>query len=1008
MDFLKEKISVTLAQLKQYRKLWHQRQEGFLYAECGYKTGHALPDITDPSFTEFKGEVWNIKADTHAWFYKHIVIPEKMVGKAVRLEVSTGNVDRDFYNPQFMVYVDGALVQGLDVNHKSVILGTGAEYDVYIYAYSGAISHDLKFLPSLYVTNELVEKLYYDMKIPFDLLECFNPISKEYADMLEYLDRAANFIDFRQAPNGEFMMSVLKADEYLENEFYAKYCHVQEISAICVGHTHIDCAWRWTLKQTREKVQRSFSNMMRLMDAYPEFTFMQSQPLLYQYTKEEAPLLYEEIKQRVKEGRWEPEGASWVETDCNLPSGESFVRQFLYGKRFFRDEFGVDSKVFWVPDVFGYSAALPQIMRKSGVDYFVTSKISWNEKNRHPYDIFRWRGIDGSEVNSYFLTSQERDVEHMNEYVNRTHYNARLRPRFVVGTYDRLQQKNLSSEVLLPFGYGDGGGGPTEEHMENVRRMSRGIRSCPNAKMGFVKDFLETLFEKNQGNDRVPVWEGELYFELHRGTLTSVARNKRNNRKSEFLYQNVEQLAITVNKLLDREYPQESIRDAWLTILTNQFHDIIPGSSIKEVYEDSDVDYARILKQGTDIQDDLLNTLAGNIDTRGGVMVYNPHSCVKSGNVRINGRLVYVDNLSPKGWCVTTPKEPDGSVNVSDGKIDNEYFTVEFNSNYVITRIFDKKNQREVLKEGGLGNKLVAYEDYPKAYDAWEISEYYVEKHWDIDNVSAVEKVCDGVRSGFKIERKFLSSVLTQYIWFYENSPKIDFETEADWHEDHLLVKTLFDTNVHAARATYNIQFGNLERPTVKNTTWDTARFEVCAHKFADLSEGNYGVTLMNDCKYGYSINDGVMGLSLIKCATDPNPVADEGRHVFTYSLYTHGGRLEDSDVQALAYELNEPLVAISIPEQKGSLPENFSLVSVDKSNIIVETVKKAEDSDAIIMRLYECTNSRTPCTLCFGIPVNVVSICDLGENELETVDVEDNRVRLVVKPYEIVTLKIN
>lgn len=1004
MDFLEEKIKIILEKLNGFRKLSSRKLSGFRYRECPYKNGNALPDLSDAPF--FEGEYWNIAPDTHAWFYRHVEIPAEMRGYPVRLQVQTGKHGWNVQNPQFIVYVNGKLRQGLDVNHTSVLLGTDDEYDLHLYAYSGSQPVDLRFLPSIYVTDELCEKVYYDIKVPHEVLECLNPLSKEYADMVEYLDRAVNFLDLRRAPDENFRRSLAEAEAYLDREFYHGYCHTQETSLICIGHTHIDCAWKWTLEQTREKVQRSFSNVLTNMGEYPEYKFFQSQPLLYQYIKEEAPEVYEGIKEKVRSGAWEAEGAMWVESDCNLPSGESFVRQLLLGKRFFREELGVESRLFWVPDVFGYSAALPQILKKSGVDYFITSKLSWNEKNRMPYDIFKWRGIDGSEVNAYFLTSQEYN-RNAAGYENRTNYNARISAKYVKGTAERLQQKTLTDEVLLAFGYGDGGGGPTREHLEYLRRFEKGIRTCPNAKMGRVVDFLESLFEKNKNNPRVPTWEGELYFELHRGTLTSIAKNKRNNRKSEFLWQNAEQLAVLNQKLLGAEYPKAVFDDAWTTICTNQFHDIIPGSSIPEVYAVSDADYERIGRQGRELEKKYLSALAGQVQTAGGVLVYNPHAAVREANVRVGDELVHVSGLPSKGWAVVTPKRTDGSVTVNGRRMENRFYAVEFDEHYVITRLYDKKNGREVLRAGGKGNRLVAYEDFPRDYDAWEITEYYVEKSWEIDDVSSVTVLHDGVRSGIRVERKFLESVISQDIWLYEDTPTIDFETRANWQEHHLLVKTLFDTDVHAARATYNIQFGNLERPTVQNTSWDTARFEVCAHKFADLSEGNYGVALMNDCKYGYGIHDGTITLSLIKCATDPNPVADIGEHEFVYSLYAHAGTLNESDTVALSYALNQPLSAVELPAQKGCLPERFSLVSVDRENVVAETVKQAENGDGTIFRFYETANSRTPCRIAFGLPAESVSVCDLQENELETLPVRNGAVELVAKPYEIITLKV-
>ena len=425
-------------------------------------------------------------------------------------------------------------------------------------------------------------------------LSAINVNTKQYADILRYVNTALNMVDFVDVGLDDFGECCKKAHTYLKNEYFGRYCKRGNTSVSCIGHTHIDVAWLWPVRQTREKAQRSFATVLALMDRYPSYKFMSSQCYLYQAVKEEAPELYERIKQRVAEGRWDVEGAMWLEADCNLISGESLVRQILYGKRFMKREFGIDSKVLWLPDVFGYSAALPQILKQSGVETFVTSKISWNDTNVLPYDMFRWKGLDGSEVFTYFLTAP---ADANNPKDIHTNYNAIANPVDFLRTYNRMQQKSLTNEVLMDYGYGDGGGGPTAQFIENIERMQCGAPNFPYTKFERASDFFARVRKKVYDNPELPRWTGELYLEYHRGTYTSVAKNKRNNRRAEYSLQNLEKLFVLANKLGGVEYPRKWFEEMWQMVLTNQFHDIIPGSSVTEVYNVTDREYAKLFDE---------------------------------------------------------------------------------------------------------------------------------------------------------------------------------------------------------------------------------------------------------------------------------------------------------------------------------------------------------------------------------------------------------------------------
>ncbi len=976
-----------------------------LYYPCDYKVGNDIPDLSLFTPYDVSGK-WGRKKDDHAWFYIHVTRPETMKGEVLYLAVSTDRSGWDADNPQFIGYVNGKMRQGLDVNHTDLRLGADEdEYDVYLYAYTGPKLTSVELRVSLFTLNDDVEKLYYDMLVPRQVIEFLDTDSLAYSTTLEHLDHASNLLNLLKVPSAEFYASVLEADAYLQEEFYGKYCREQEATTVCIGHTHIDCAWLWTLQQTREKVQRSFSTVIELMKRYPEYKFMSSQALLYKDAKEEAPELYEEIKKMVAAGRWEVEGAMWVEADCNLSSGESLVRQVMYGKRFFRDEFGVNSHILWLPDVFGYSAALPQILRKSGVDWFVTSKISWNEMNQMPYDTFRWKGIDGTEINSFFLTPQ--NMRRHARPGNRTTYVGDTNAAMVAGTYNRYQQKNLNNEAILTYGYGDGGGGPTKEHIELMRRSARGIPGCPNAKSEFAGDMLARLARKIEGNPKLPKWQGELYLELHRGTLTGIAKNKRNNRKSEQLYQSTEWICSMANVLADRPFPKAKLHEGWEDILTNQFHDIIPGSSIFEVYEDCDRNYAKIRSIAQSEMSDAISVLLGKIKADGKCVVFNPHSFTHSGVVTVDGASYFVQDIPAKGYKVVDLAKQESRVDIHDRTVDTPYYTAVFDEDYNMIRLFDKKNDREVLGEGKKGNQLIIYQDNAYNWDGWEMSRYHTDKAYLLNALASAAVVEEGARTGIRLVRPHMDSKITQTIWFYNDLPKIDFETNVDWHEKHQFLKVAFPIDVNADHATYDIQFGTVERPTHSNTSWDAMKFEVCGHKYADLSDNGYGVSLLNDCKYGHNIHDGVMQLTLIKCATYPNPEADQGEHNFTYAIHPHAGNLCCADTVKLAYDLNMPLLVYPGKAGDGSLPASYSMLSCNCDNVIVETVKESEDGENLIVRLYETKNMRSAVELAFGFDVKGVALCNLMEENEQPLSMNGNVLALTVKPFEIITLKI-
>ncbi|NLD87396.1 MAG: alpha-mannosidase, partial [Clostridiales bacterium] len=974
VNLVKEKIRVTFEKLKELSVFEKSPLRGFRYLPVGYK-GDARPPVVDDSWTELEETKMFYEVDAHFWVNTKLSTPKKPFENAkLYFDLKTGREGQwDARNPQFLAFLDGKAVQGLDVNHTDLELEFDKDYDFSLYMYTGLESGGFPLIINLKIVDSAIEKLYYDMRVPYESLDCLTEASDDYVTIMKYLELTCNIIDFRVPYSDEFYESIAKADAFLEEEFYVKRCGCSSATVSCIGHTHIDVAWLWTLAQTEEKTQRTFATMLRLMEQYEEFKFMSSQPQLYKYLKKFEPELYEEVVRRIKEGRWEPEGAFWVEADCNLSSGESFVRQIMHGKRFFMDEFGVESKILWLPDVFGYSAALPQILRKSGVDTFVTSKISWNETNKLPYDVFMWEGIDGTQVFTHFLTAQN---YRPGGKANFTTYNADITPSQVMGTRDRFQQKQYSDKNILTFGFGDGGGGPTRKMLEYHRRLKRGIPGLPATKMEFAGDYLEALradFEKSCAQlKKTPKWVGELYLEFHRGTYTSIAKNKRNNRKSEFLFQTAEQISSLAGALYGYGYKAKEIYDCWEIILLNLFHDIIPGSSIEEVYKDCDIQYANIKRIGESIVDGAIKGLASRISK--GNVIYNPNSFQADGIVTIDGKTAFVEAIPPMGYKKVENLVFTNNITVTKERIDSLLYTILFDRNANIVSIYDKTNAREVIKPGEYV-RLESFEDLPHQHDNWELVAYYKQKKWNVDDVSDIEIINDGARAGLKIVRKYLSSVIEQRIYVYDSIPRIDFETNIDWKEKHIVLKAAFPINVHANRASYETQFGYIERPTYENTSFEQAKFEVCAHKYADISEDNYGAAILNDCKYGHNAEGSTLKLTILKAGVYPNINADREMHHLTYSFLPHAGNHKQGGVVQNAYMLNRPFIYFRA-NGDGSLPEEFSLVSCDRENIIIETAKKAETSDALVIRVYDAYDRRTKATFTFGNNIKKAYLC--------------------------------
>ncbi|MBQ5930392.1 MAG: alpha-mannosidase, partial [Clostridia bacterium] len=593
-------------------------------------------------------------------------------------------------------------------------------------------------------------------------------------------------------------------------------------------------------------------------------------------SKERNPKLYERVKEKILEGRWEVDGAMWLEADCNLTSGESLVRQITFGKRFFKEEFNKDCDTIWLPDVFGYSASLPQIMKKSGLENFVTAKIGWNDTNRMPYDFFTWRGIDGSEVFAYFLSTCECDPRSGIMDYTYTTYTAPINPMYVLGTWNRFQQKDFTDTVIMSYGWGDGGGGPMREDIEHEQRLEYGLPGIPKTQMTTLREALSTIKEQCKVSAkellREPIWNGELYFEYHRGTLTSVPQVKMNNRKGEFALMNAELFSVLGGMLNGAKYPKSTLDKDWKLLLLNQFHDILPGSSIGDVYKDSAQQFEEIFADTSAMINGTLDAIAKDVRSDGGILVFNPNGFTATSAISIDGKMQIVKDVPALGYKVVK-KEclSDCCVKVGENTLENSYYKLVFDKSGAIVSLWDKREQRELVKEGKKLNQMVAFQDTPYQYDNWEMTPYHTQNRWILDEDAQFETLKEGDRAGFAITKRYGASTITQKVYLYADGVEtIDFVTDVDWKEKAQLLKTTFPLDIMADKAKYDVQFGHVERATHDNTSWDSARFESAAQKWVDLSENNYGVALLNDGKYGFGMEKGELSMTIVKSGGYP------------------------------------------------------------------------------------------------------------------------------------------
>lgn len=969
----------------------------------------------------------------------------------------------EFSHPESLVYIDGTAYAASDRHHQEVRLHAdwqdGAEHTLALMLWTGlgdvgslSLRENMDHpAGNLVVPDPLLQFMRWCKVVQIDqptrdfvaavrvtlgAVKVMDENDPARGRLLYALDTAFKLLETREPFNEAFYASVVPAHAALR-EGIAQAGAPLDVQVSAIGHAHIDVAWLWPLEQTRLKAARTFHTVLRLMEQFPEYHFTQSQPQLYEFVRQDYPALFAAIQQRVAEGRWEPTGGMWVEADCNLSGAEALARQFLLGRSFFAEHFGPgrDTPVLWLPDVFGYAWALPQLIKQAGLEYFFTIKISWNQYNRLPYESFWWQGLDGTRVLAHFGTTRT-------GHDPSSTYNSMATPEEVLETWTNFSQKDLGRGELTPplmmaYGFGDGGGGPTREMLENIREMSH-FPSFPQVQPQDVGSFFREL--ESTFGETLPTWNAELYFELHRGTYTTQGRNKRANRRGEFGLHDAEYLAAQAALLDPRyEYPRASFHDAWQLVCLNQFHDIIPGSSINRVYKESLRQYEEIAQVVQKSCASALESLARRLE--GHLLVVNPTSFTRDDLAFWPGKLPagwhFVDRQTGESvpaqrsehgtWLALAPRPPfsiaalqalpgEPAVFVSElvvgpTLLENGYVRVEFNEDGDITRIFDKAAGREVLPPDTLANQWQAFEDRPQNWDAWDIDIFYDDKMWTAEPATSIRVVEQGgLRATLEIERQILHSRYTQRFSLAYNSPRLDITTTIDWHERHILLKAAFPVDILSPTATYEIQWGNVQRPTHRNTSWDWARFETCAQKWVDLSEGDYGVSILNDGKYGHDIRDNVMRVSLLRSPTAPDPQADQGQHTFTYSVLPHTGIWDERTIGA-AYALNDPLLvyqSAALDEPCGGTVTHLeSLVVAEQPNIVIETIKQAEDGQGLIVRFYESQRRRGPVTLTASFPLRAVWQTNLLEQEQRELPVLHRQVTLAVHPYEIVTLRL-
>ncbi|MBQ1084685.1 glycoside hydrolase family 38 C-terminal domain-containing protein [Nocardiopsis sp. B62] len=968
------------------------------------------------------GDAWGPAWGT-TWFRLRGRVPAEWSGRTVEAVVDLGFDDAmpGFQCEGLVHLADGSVVKGLNPRNAWIPVGApvsgGETVEFHVEAAANpVILGNPPFQPTdlgsgrgpedrplyrlaradLAVFEQQVWALAIDLEVAGGLMRELDTGDPRRWELLRALGRALDALDLQDVPG-----TAERAREVLAPALSSPAsASAHRVSAI--GHAHIDSAWLWPLRETVRKVARTSANVVALMDDHPEFVFAMSQAQQWAWLKEHRPDVFSRVVRAAESGRFVPVGGMWVESDTNMPGSEALARQFVFGKRFFRDELGVDTQEVWLPDSFGYSAALPQLVRLSGSRWFLTQKISWSQVNQFPHHTFWWEGLDGTRVFTHFPPVDT--------------YNSELTGAELAHASRNFRDKGGASRSLVPFGHGDGGGGPTREMLARAARL-RDLEGSPTVEIEHPERFFAKAHEEYPD---APVWLGELYLEFHRGTYTSQTATKQGNRRSEHLLREAELWAATAAVRAGAPYPYERIEEVWRTVLLNQFHDILPGSSIAWVHREAAQTYARVAEELGEIIRHAQEALSGDggDGTAGGV-VFNPTPHERDGVPALGAlpRARMGNGASGQAALSPDPETPGGFV------LDNGLLTVRVDERGLVTSILDRGEGapgREVLAPGQPGNLLQVHQDLPNQWDAWDVDEFYRNTTVDLTEADGVEPEPAGSgTAALRVTRSFGDSSVVQVLSLAAGARRLDVETVVDWHEREKFLKAAFPLDVRAHESSSEIQFGHVRRPAHTNTSWDSAKFEICAHRWVHVAEPGYGVAVLNDSTYGHDVTRDVRGdggttttvrLSLLRAPRFPDPDTDQGEHRFRYAL-APGAEIEDAVREG--YRINLPVR--ELPGDAVVEP----LVTVDDPGVVVESVKLADDrSGDVVVRLYEARGGRAHTSVGTGFPVSGVRAVNLLEEdypeapELHSAgasgadDTGPGLVSVSLRPFQILTLR--
>jgi alpha-mannosidase len=1039
-------------------------------AEPEWRFHTDVPHPEDPALNDADWGTWTVKnvsgpggqnAGEQHWngtrvFRRWIQIPEKIHGYAT--EGSRVSLDLRFGSPgslMITVFSNGAILyRGDDDNIQAVLLTENAQAgQKFLVAVRIVTGDDIQ---SEFVHSEMTIEPPRSRPNPVLLrLEVLSarPMIDAYedgkAEREQQLNAAVKAIDFSPLDKGDqagFDASLKAAHAKLEE----LKPWLQQFTILAVGNSHIDMAWLWPWTETVEVVRNTFQSVLDLMREYPDFKFTMSSARTYEWMQEKYPDLFKQIEQRVKEGRWEIIGGMWVEPDLNMPDGESLVRQILVGKRYFQKNFGVDVKIGWNPDSFGYNYQLPQIYKRSGMDYFVTQKLQWaHEFTTFPYKFFWWQSPDGSRLLTYFPHdyAEAIDADHV----------ATDASIWMPAIYGK--KVTDQPEMMYLYGVGDHGGGPTRTMLDHAEQLRAPGTVYPKLELSFASDFFKDM-EKKLPTMQVPTWDGELYFQYHRGVFTTQAETKRRIRRAEENVLNAEKFA-SLAALYGRPYPQDGMEQAWKKLLFDHFHDIMPGSGIAVNYLDAKRNLETVDRAANDVTYASLREIAAHVNTEGEgvpVLLFNSLSWPRTEVTEIEAQLpeparqiqvvdshgkpaetqlLSIDSETHRAKFLLLSATPSlgyqtyfvrasgtapavhSMLKASADTLENEFIRVKIDPQTgCMTSLFDKRSGTESLapsetdtggsKNAICGNLLQTFVDKPKQWDAWNIDADFEKQHWDLDKADEVKLVESGpLRAVIEVKNHFQSSTFVRDITLYAGVSRVDVKMQAEWHEKHILLKVAFPVSAHSDKATYEIPYGSVQRPTTRNTPAEQAQFEVPAQRWADISDDKHGLSLLNDCKYGYDAKGNVLRLSLLRSPEYPDPHADEGHHEFTYSLYPHGGGWKEALTIRRGYELNYKLIALPFGKHQGALAPEHSFVQVQADNVIVTALKKAEDENALVLRYYEWAGKQAEVTVQLPAGAQSASETNLMEKPTVNLQVSSGAVKAPTKPYEIKTIKV-